>query len=462
MTFGAPLWLALGAAAAIALVGLHLLAIGRPAPWLLPTARFIPIRAARARRLATRPTDRLLLATRVAAVLLAAIALSHPTRTPARRPVARVIVADLSSATRDAREVRDSVHALAAVGDVVIAFDSAPSAAVNVSDVTRDSLLDARTAANSSRGARVVPGVLSAALASARREAPALRERADSLELVIVSPLTARELDAATHAVRGAWGGRARVVRVAATPTDSTVATVAVRGGPADDVLAAVLPATANARTTRRIVRGGASAADSAMARDSGIVLVDWPANGAPAAWPRRTHADVAGGVTALDGSHATFIAPLSRTVTLPSPMPNDALVIARWADGEPAAIEHPLGRGCVREVAVAVPQNGDAALRTPFRAFVTAMTSPCATASMGAPIDARAVASLAGTGALLATRSLATPHAPRDPIARWLLAAALALLLLELPLRSVGRRTADDANADVDASDAAPSREAA
>ena len=59
-------WLFVGAGAAVALVALHLLALGRPAPLVLPTTRFVPARAVRARRLARRPTDLLLLATRAA------------------------------------------------------------------------------------------------------------------------------------------------------------------------------------------------------------------------------------------------------------------------------------------------------------------------------------------------------------------------------------------------------------
>ena len=464
MTFLAPGLLALGAAAAIALVALHLLAIGRPAPWLLPTARFVPARSARARRLTRRPADRVLLAMRVAAALLAALALARPTRTPARRPLARVILADASRAVGDAREVRDSVRALASAGDLVVAFDTATRAAERLGEASmRDSTIAAFDVAPSAPAA----GSLSAALVAARRAVPMLRETADSVELVIVSPLTAREVDAATVAVRATWAGRGRVVRVGVAPDDSGMGLGEVRGGTGDDVLAAasgpVIRAATPASPTRsyRILRGGLAPSDSSFARDSGAVVVDWPMNGAPAGWARRERADTVGAVVASGGRYASavFVAPMVRT----SAAPPGAAVIARWVDGAAAATERAVGRGCIREVAVPVPQVGDAALRAPFRAFFAAMTAPCASTDVGAPIDAAAVQRLAGSGPLLATSTLAAPAAPRDPIARWLLAAALLCLFAELPLRAfVPRKEGEHAPDEALDASAAATREVA
>jgi hypothetical protein len=119
---------------------------------------------------------------------------------------------------------------------------------------------------------------------------------------------------------------------------------------------------------------------------------------------------------------------------------------VARWADGEPAAVERPSGRGCVRAVAVPVPQTGDAPLRAPFRALVAALTAPCDQHIVGAPLDASVVGALAGRGPLLATRALDTPRTPTDPLARWLLAAAIAVLVAELPLRAWRRAVPEEA----------------
>jgi hypothetical protein len=440
MTLLAPGWLFMGAVAALALVALHLLAVGRPAPMVLPTARFVPARTARARRLARRPADLPLLLVRVAAVLLGALALAQPVRTPTRRAIARVIVADRSRAVRDAGEVRDSVRALAGAGDLVIAFDTVttPAVTLDASPAARDSALG-----NLSGSSAVVPvaGSLSAALAAARRAVPVLRDAADSIELVIVSPVTTREVDPATLGVRGAWSGRVRVVRVAAAPNDTTRPTVRVvarRGGVADDAMASAVAGVASTiATTVRVVRDGMTAGDAAWARDSAGVVVDWPIDGAPARWAARAATDTSGGIVAsIDARPVAFVAALPRRATAP----NDGRVVARWADGEPAAIERATGRGCVREVGVTVPQVGDVALRAPFGAFLAALTGPCHAANAGALLDDAAVRRLAGSGPLLAARTLVAAESRRDPLARWLLAGAILLLLLELPLRRFGR----------------------
>ncbi|MBV9878849.1 MAG: BatA domain-containing protein [Gemmatirosa sp.] len=459
MTLLAPWWLAAGAAAALGLVALHLLAVGRPAPVAWPTARFVPVRAARARRLAPRPADRLLLAVRVAAVLLAALALARPTRTPARRPVARIVLADVSRAARDPAAVRDSVRALAASatasGDLLVAFDTTAAAPVafGATPAARDSIANAALAP---RDAAPAAGSLSAALAAARRAAPRLRAAADSIELVIVSPLLAREADAATRALRGAWAGRARLVRVAAAGDSAAnaatggVRVVARRNGLADDALAAAAGLVgARSATAVRIVRDGLTAADSAWARDSGGVAIDWAVDGVPAGWRRAARADTAGGVVAGD---AAFVATMARRAAWPA---GESIVVARWADGEPAATEHPSGTGCVRAVAVPVPQVGDAALRAPFLAFLAALAAPCAQRAGGAPLDSATVRALAGDGRLLAASTLAPPPAARDASGTWLLGAALALLAAELPLRRVGRRP-DEGTASDDVVDAA------
>jgi hypothetical protein len=494
MTFLAPGWILVGVGGALAVVALHLLALGRPAPLVLPTARFVPLRAARARRLARRPTDLLLLAARAGAVLLGALALARPTRTPTRRPVARVIVADRAGA----RElVRDSVRAIAGAGDLLVAFDTSARAplVLGATAAARDSSIDAALAADATP---VAAGSLSAALAAARRAAPRLREVADSLELVIVSPLTTAEVDAATAAVRGEWKGRARVVRVATgarvagADAGAPVRVVWRRGGPEDDALAAAAALESGSRARDRsypgglpplrpgshdtdstssssqrttapterapvlIVRDGATAADSALARDSAAVLVDWPADGVPNGWRRRAQVDTAGAVAT---AAAAFVAPLPRRAEWPSERGTDARVVARWADGAPAAVERPSGAGCVRAVAVPVPQVGDAALRAPFRALLAELTAACAHRAAGAPLDAATTRALAGSGPLLATRALGAAPAPSDPLARWLLAGALALLVAELPLRLVRRR---EVTVDVDEHTSAPDTEAA
>jgi hypothetical protein len=102
------------------------------------------------------------------------------------------VVADLSRAVAAVGAVRDSVRAIVGPGDIVVAFDSSARLIPTTgSDWTEAlSTVDAK-------------GRLSAALVVAFRAAASLRSSADSIELVIVSPLQG-EWDAAT-ALRALW-----------------------------------------------------------------------------------------------------------------------------------------------------------------------------------------------------------------------------------------------------------------
>jgi hypothetical protein len=121
--------------------------------------------------------------------------------------------------------------------------------------------------------------------------------------------------------------------------------------------------------------------------------------------------------------------------------------VVLRWADGAPAAAERPAGAGCVRTVAVAVPQTGDAALRAGVRALLPAVLGPCGGPRDRAPLPAADLARLAGGGPLLAAGPLRARLAPPSPdrFGAALLAAALAALAAEWPLRRATRRGARD-----------------
>ncbi len=462
MTLLAPWGLALGAAVAAALVALHAITVGRPRPAWLPTARFAPERAPRAVRRLSRPADRLLLALRVLAALLAALALARPVRTPPRAAVARLVLADRSRAA-DAGAVSLAVRAVARPGDAVLPYDAAPAAPLPWTP-GRDSAAWARALDSAlAAGAPDARGSLTAALVAARRAAPALAAGADSLELVVVSPLAREAADAATLAVRAAWGGRATIVRagmdtagvvtagvvtagvdtagvVAAGTRTLGVPRVALRGGPRDDALAAALALAGGARDDAaavRVTRARADSADRAWARGAGRVLVEWPADGAPTG-ARAVAADTAAAFVVGDRA---AVAPFARGAL---PDTAGARVVAWWADGRPAAAERVAGAGCVRQVAVAVPQAGDAALSPAFGALLPALLGPCGGTRDLAPLADADVARLAGAGPLLAAAPLRTaPGGARDALGAALLAAAAALLLLELPLRRRARRDA-------------------
>ncbi|GLC25867.1 BatA domain-containing protein [Roseisolibacter agri] len=446
VTLLAPWGLAAGVAVAAALVALHAITVGRPRPSWLPTARFAPERAPRAVRRLSRPTDLLVLALRLLAALLAGLALARPVRTPPRAAVARLIVADRSR-TADASSIASAVRALARPGDVVLPFDAAPGAPLTwtpgVDSAAWSRALDSAVAAK----APDARGSLSAALIAARRAAPTLAAGADSLALVVVSPLARETVDAATLAVRAVWTGRARIVTVPSSArADSTRAAaplrVALRDAPRDDALAAALALSGIARddtASVRLTRVRATEADLEWARGAGHVLVEWPADGAPTG-ARATTADTAYGLVA--GEHAV-VAPFARAV---APDTAGARVIAWWADARAAALERALGAGCTRAVAVAVPQVGDVALGSAFRALLPALLASCGEARDASPLSAADVARLAGTGPLLVAAPLrAMPGGARDTLGAALLGAAAALLLLELPLRRRARRDAPD-----------------
>ena len=126
-------------------------------------------------------------------------------------------------------------------------------------------------------------------------------------------------------------------------------------------------------------------------------------------------------------------VAALARRAVSPS-----ARVRARWADGSAAATEIPLGRGCLRESGVALPAAGDIALHPPFQNIARALLAPCGLAVAERAADSATVAWLAGT-----TRSAARADVLRgednrpSPLARWLLALAIAFAVAELFVRA-------------------------
>ncbi|HUF28969.1 MAG TPA: BatA domain-containing protein [Gemmatimonadaceae bacterium] len=432
MTFLAPGFLLAALAAGAVMVALHLIARDRPPRAPLPTARFVPARAEQAVTRALRPADPLLLVVRVLVIALACLAFARPVVEPSKRPVARVVAVDLSRGVGDAAEARDSALALLEPGDALIVFDSSARA---VSGAARDSL--AGVATSPARGS------ISAALIVAKQAAVQLGERADSVELVLVSPLATEELDAATAAIRATWHGRLRLVTVAARP-DSAVGRLEVQAG-ADDpiVVAATLlgrsfagadpgRVPAAAAPAARIVRRRPVAADSLLA-NAGAVVVWWPEDPAALGWPARTNPDTVGAVIAGD---AVVVASFARMVAPPA---GQSTVIARWVDGSPAAIERSLGAGCVREVAIEVDPVGDLSLRAEMRRLVARLAEPCGGTRLLEPIGDAERAMLAGGGPLLSSRAIAVPAGEVPPAVPWLLGAALLLALAE-PLARMRR----------------------
>jgi hypothetical protein len=439
VTFLAPWALWAAGAVSAAVIALHILASRNPRVTPLPTARFIPDVPLRATARAMRLTDVALMILRVAAVMLVGVAFARPELSRGRRAVGRVVMVDASRALGSRAEAADSAARLLARGDVLIAFDSSAHVIHNGStESLRAALADSNT--------RAPRGSLSTALAAAMRAASTLRADADSVEIVLVSPLAAEEWDAATTAIRAVWRGRVRLVRVgAARPgiaarievtnaslDDPVRAAASLRGGAALTG-AASTPGAANAQMSfARIDRGSPLASDTAWARDRAHTLVRWPAHVDSSGWHMRARVDTVGGVLARQGAAAAVVvSPFARTVD-----PAPGRVIARWVDGTAAATERALGAGCVRDVAIPIARTGDLALRESTRRLVAALASPCGGDETYTAASDSALVQLRGTGPLVATRALERRTAPRGHLATWLLAAALVLLLLEPLLR--------------------------
>ena len=190
MTFLAPGFFFASLAVAAAIVALHFIVTRQPRAAILPTARFVPDTRATTVARAPRPSDVPLMLLRVLTVLAAGAGLAKPVLTPSRGAEARVILVDVSRSARDSMAIRDSVRAIYRDGDAVVVFDSsARMLAGNVVDTL------GALAPTTSRGN------LSAALIAALRAGSNLRDRADSLDLVIVSPFSKEEFDAATDSI---------------------------------------------------------------------------------------------------------------------------------------------------------------------------------------------------------------------------------------------------------------------
>ena len=414
MIFLAPWALVVGGLAAAGAVLLHLVARQRPAAYLFPTTRFIPDRRTLVSRVARRPRDLALLALRVLLLLSAAAAFARPVLVPSRAVRARLILLDRSRAVENPAQAVARARTLVAAGvpTRLVTFDSGAALARDAGR-TLDSL-----AVDSSRSAAI--GSISAALVAARRVAPSIAANADSVELVLLSPVSAAELDAATDSVRAQWPGRLELVRLPARGDSAGVWSLE-RGLDADDPLG---PALRGARVAAapmavRLRRTPASAADSALARAGGAV-VQWDTAAAPA------------GPAALAMGDDVVVATMGRRT-----LPVGGRVLARWSDGSPAASEQPLGAGCLRRVAVGIPLAGDLPLRPAFQRIVRGLVAPCGGGAGSPPADAASVARLVGAGGPAPAGALSGDAPHPSPLVPWLLGLALACALGELLVRA-------------------------
>lgn len=431
LSFFAPGYIITAVAAAAALVASHFIVRRTPRAIAFPTARFVPDAAVLTTGWARAAEDLAALVMRVLTVLLAGLALAGPYLQDRSVGTARVIVVDGSRAVADTGEVRDSVAAVTREGDIIVGYAS--SAAVDIAG--------ARGTTGSALRER---GSLTAALVAATRAASALRDRADSIELVVVSTFAREQLDAATERVRREWPGRARLMPVSSRMVADTLRAPALAGEEGD--LLAVALASARARTSAdvRIARGVLTGHDSAwIAAATGRVLVHWPGEVAPAGFIRRNERAPA---HALLTESASMIAPFEREWRYVPAI--SARPVAWWIDGDVAAAETAHANGCIRSVAVPVSAAGDFVLRPDFHSVLRDLVQPCGGARQYAALPPSALAMLRGPPAAAQATAFAAREGDTSRLAMWPLLAALACALLELAVR--GTRTKVRAEIDV------------
>jgi hypothetical protein len=374
MSFMAPGFLTAAVVAALGVIALHFIVTRRARSTVLPTARFVPDVPIAAKTRSIQFSDLLLLAVRVLVILLAGAALAKPVFPPHRERTARVIVADVSGSSASLAEVRDSVRGLFRSGDALVAFDTAAQLVAGPDSIIM-------------RASPASPGSLSAGLVAALRAGTRVRDGSDSVELVIVSPVTAAERDRATHVIRARWPGRARLVRVApaAAPATSSLPVQEVRFASASR----------------------------------------------PAFSVARQHIDTVGAVIA-DGN--VLVAPFERRWRFTAESLSHARVVARWVDGEAAAIERDSASTCTQSVAVPVDSSGDMLLRPGFIRFKASLSASCQHL-VSAP-DTSLARMLAGSGHIaLSAQFLPAPDI-ESPLARWLAALAIVLAIVEMVMR--------------------------
>ena len=384
-----PGFLYAAAAASAVVIALHFLVAEQPRAGVLPTVRFFPDVDVRSTTLAVRLSDILLLLLRVATLLLIGAAFAQPKVKPEKSVVLRIVAVDVSSANATQSAAADSARLYVAGAADVILFDSIAR------EMSAKQAMGSLTALRGA-AASTARGSLSSALIVALRAASRLRDRADSIELVVVSPVAAEERDSATLPIRRLWPGRIRIVRV---------------------------PAAASAPPVN--------------------ATIEWADSSRGSTWIARTKPDSVSGI-AFAGQAVIY--PFERKWRLGA-ADKSARVVGRWIDGEPAIVERATASGCVRSVAFSLPARGDAILRPAFTRFVRDLSAPCQSADRTPPSPV-VLEQLAGSGGLAPTSRIAPESARMTPLVPWLLAAALLLALIELLLRRVYRIRNDDTGA--------------
>lgn len=432
--FAAPWIFGVALAAALTITALHFLSVRQPRVVMLPTARFVPERDARAVARQAKPSDLPLLLLRVIALLAAGAALAGARCGAPSARTSSLIVFDASA--------RSDSTALLSRAMIATAGDSAVETGTPV-------VLWVHGVSND-------PGV---AIAAAVRESARLVQANPalaSLSLTVAMPEMVRSRRS-WDAWRDQWPARIRVVRpVRAGASDSSASTAAAFGrvrvvgvstsagtdAVASDVVAAAF-ASRGASTARA---AGVEVDDVVVRRDvaddatDARVLVRWPASGVPPGWRAAPKADSVGAVVAAGSA---LIAPWLRTA-LPPALSDSVRAIAWWSDGVAAAVERTRGTSCVREVAIAVPPASDLLLSPAADGLLRALRAPCGGIGVPAPTEPTgASGESAATVQASASRFRALDVTARNSQPAWLATALLVVAFVALLAEHVVRREA-------------------
>lgn len=375
ISFLHPGFLYAAGAAAAAMVALHFLVAEQPRAGMLPTARFFPDVEVRSTTIAFRLSDIVLLVVRALTLLLIGAAFAQPQLKPSRAMTLRIVLMDQSRGVGPG--ARDSAAKYLPGAASAIVFDSA---ALEIAPAQATAVPGGKR------------GSLSSALIVALRAATRMRDRADSLEMVLISPLRAEELDSATAAIRALWPGRIQLARVVLS---------------------------------------------NETAPAPGAATLEWADSTPSPRWIPRARLDTIGGLSFGGG---VVVYPFERKWAA-ARLDATSRVVARWVDGGAAIVESPAASGCVRSISVPIPTVGDAVLRPAFARFLGSLRAPCAAlenVTLASDANARMIE---GPSHLAATSSLRPQMARMTPLVPWLLGAALALALLELLLRRRSER---------------------
>ena len=464
LTLAAPAFLIAGALAMLVPLALHLIRRRPPGRVALPTARFLAEDPRNAVRV-SRPTDLPLLALRMLLLLLVGAAFSRPAWIPAPEGTSTVVLLDRGGGV-DADGWRAALSAARqallgpegeARGELVL-FDSA---AVHVPGTRiRPALFDSLLAAAPGRA----PSDYAAALRAIPSATRALRG-ADSVTVRMISSLLYAGWSPGLGALReSAWPGGIQLTRLPMArdtaagdlPASSQRAyVVASEGG---RFVSAALGALGY--EVQVIPPTGLTAATDTMTPDSGAYFVltqpDRPTARELISRVRRGASLVVASTAVVDSGAWSYMMPWDGPFTL---RPNSggtlwlgpdlriggaagrvegrtkegAWTVAAWDDGRPAATAMRGVRGCSVYIGTAL-EGGDLPFQAEYPAMLGRLARGCESrdaTTIDRPLDSGALQVLRGRGASsIAANRLGA--AGGIAFGRWLLAAALAVALIE------------------------------